>query len=225
MSWAAAADGGMMEHRHPGRRTDLDPEPAPAPAGPADRDEGRIDPVALARFEQGLAELAARERHRLGRRQLWTAHHWPEDYPERCVRIGGRWVCRRCAALYPLGILVAVVSAMGYPPWPESWDPWAIWLLSLPATMAYVGEAVGLFRYRARLQVAATLVTAVAFGRGLGYELTQRWSPEFWGPVAVFGGIWFAATIIGSRHRAGGSVPGVVHRAATATSSSSSVLK
>lgn len=135
---------------------------------------------------------------------LWLAHHWPDQYQERCFRVGSHHVCRRCAALYPVGFLVAVLAALGLPPWPVELDPLPIWLLSLPATVAFVGEAIGLFRYSARWQVGTTLVTAVAFGRGLGYELLDRWSPEFWWPVLVFGGIWFAATVYQhTRRRAG----------------------
>ncbi|MFV0525030.1 MAG: hypothetical protein ACK5RL_11070 [Acidimicrobiales bacterium] len=212
-----------MEHRHAGRPLTRDRGSGPSRPRPPARDGDDLNPEALARFERRLAEMAARERRYQGRRNLWLAHHWPDDYPDRCVRLGRRWVCRRCAALYPLGVLVALVAALGYPPWPVSWDPWPIWILSLPATIAYVGEAVGLFPYRPRIQVAATLITAVGFGRGLGYEFGQRWSPEFWGPVAVFGGIWFAATLIGSRRRAGAESGD--QSAATATSSSSSVLK
>jgi hypothetical protein len=152
---------------------------------------------AMALFEARLADMARAERERVGRRNLWLAHHHPDEYAERCVHLGSRWVCRRCASLYPLGILVAVVSAMGAAPWPESIDPWPIWLLSIPATLAYCAEAIGLIRYSAKVQVGTTLVAAVAFGRALGYEFEQRWSPEFWGPIAVFGGIWFLATMIG----------------------------
>jgi hypothetical protein len=146
-------------------------------------------------FDRRVARLRRRQEAEQGRRQLWHAHHWPTDYPTHCVRIGSRHWCRRCLSLYPLGILVAFLSALGAPPWPPSVDPAMIWLLCLPGTVAFVGEAVGVFAYRARWQMAATLITAVAFGRGLGYELDQRWSPEFWQPVAVFGGIWFLASV------------------------------
>jgi hypothetical protein len=155
------------------------------------------DNPGLALFEARLAEMGRRNRDAQARKQMWLAHHWPADYHERCVRIGGRWVCRRCAALYPFGLLVAVISALGFAPWPESLDPWPIWLLSIPATVAYCAEAVGLIRYSVKVQVATTLVAAVGFGRALGYEFVDRWSTEFWGPIAVFGGIWFAATMIG----------------------------
>ena len=159
--------------------------------------------IALAMLDLGLAQVRERETARIGRRNLWLAHHWPHDYGDRCVMLGSRPVCRRCAALYPLGFAVAFAAAAGAAPWPASLDPWPIWLLSIPGTVAYVGEAVGLFRYHVKVQVAATLITAVAFGRGLGYELVERWRPEFWGPVAVFGAIWYAATLFGRARRAG----------------------
>ncbi|MEM7321670.1 MAG: hypothetical protein AAF531_01170 [Actinomycetota bacterium] len=148
-----------------------------------------------ARFAERVAEIEEQAADRLARRHLWLAHHWPEDYPDRCVRVGSRHVCRRCAALYPLGLVVAFLAAFGLPLWPTAWDPAMIWVLCLPATAAFVGEAIGLFGYSPRWQVGATLITALAFGRGLGYELVDRWSPEFWQPVAIFGGLWFFATL------------------------------
>jgi hypothetical protein len=168
---------------------------SPGP-GPAETPDPR-QAAGLAAFEAKLAELAAREREHVGRKNMWLAHHWPEHYAERCIVLGGRHVCRRCASLYPLGLLVAVLSAGGSLPWPDGVDPAAIWLLSIPATVAYCAEAVGLIAYRPWVQVTTTLLAALAFGRALGYELLERWSPEFWGPVAVFGGIWFFATTVG----------------------------
>lgn len=148
-------------------------------------------------LDAGLARIGERERMYQARRNMWLAHHWPEHYAERCVTLGGRQVCRRCAALYPLGLLVAILSYAGAAPWPTSWDPWPIWLLSIPATVAYCAEAVGLIRYSPKVQVGTTLLAAVAFGRALGYEFEQRWSSEFWGPIVVFGFIWFVFTAIG----------------------------
>jgi hypothetical protein len=156
---------------------------------------------ALAMLDARLAMIGARERERLARKNMWLAHHWPEEYRERCVRIGSRHVCRRCAALYPLGLLIAILSLNGLTPWPTSIDPWPIWLLSIPATVAYCAEAVGVIRYDARVQVGTTLLAAVAFGHALSYELDERWSTEFWGPIAVFGGIWFVFTALGMQRK------------------------
>lgn len=158
----------------------------------------------LARLVEDLASEMHRRRQqrdeeRRATRMLWLSHHWPDSYRPRCFSIGRFHICRRCAALYPLGFTVAVLSAMVTPPWPSSWDPAAIWLLSVPATVAFVGEAVGWFRYSIHWQVGTTLLAGLAFGRALGYELVDRWSSEFWGPIAVFGGIWFFASVAASR--------------------------
>lgn len=172
---------------------------------PVDNNEsaGTGNAEALAMFDAKLAAIAATQTERIGRKNMWLAHHWPDHYAERCAVVGGRHVCRRCGALYPFGFLVAFASAYGLAPYPEAWDPIAIWILCIPATIAYCGEAIGAFAYNPRWQVGAMLVTALGFGRGLGYELVERWSPEFWGPVAVFGGLWFMFTMFGlTRKRA-----------------------
>lgn len=132
---------------------------------------------------------------------MWLSHHWPQDHAERCVLIGKTPVCRRCLALYPLGLLVAVLSALGHPPWPMTWDPAAIWILCVPPTVAFIGEVLGLFPYNRRWQIGTTLLAALAYGRALGYEFNERWSPEFWEPIAVFGGLWFFAAFYGFRNR------------------------
>ncbi|MCP4224681.1 MAG: hypothetical protein GY773_15185, partial [Actinomycetia bacterium] len=66
-----------------------------------------------------------------------------------------------------------------------------------------------------------TLAAAMAFGRALGYELIGRWHPWFWGPIAVFGAIWLAATVVALRRRGDHEDDQMV---AMASSSSSSVL-
>lgn len=205
----------------------MDDESPQEPSRRRPLEPGEANPVAEALFDLRLAEIRARETRRIGRRNLWLAHHWPDEYPDRCVKIGSRWVCRRCGALYPLSFLIAFAAAGGLAPWPSSWDPWPIWALSLPATAAYIGEAVGLFGYRPRWQVAAMLLAAVAFGRALGYELIERWRPEFWGPITVFGGTWFLATMYRAGRRSARDDrqrPAAPQSAATARSSSSSVL-
>ena len=138
--------------------------------------------------------------------ELFLSHRHPEPgsetpFGDRCVQVGTRWVCRRCSLLYPIGTVVAFLFAFGVG-WPNSWDMTAIWLLCIPATVAYCGEALGLFAYNARVQSAAMAVSALGFGRGLGYEFQDRWSGQFWWPVTVFGGLWFFSTLIGAlRHK------------------------
>jgi hypothetical protein len=153
-------------------------------------------------FLARVALIRAREERRVGWRNLWLAHHWPDRYGQRCVHLGGRPVCRRCAALYPLGLLMAWLTVAVGPPWPEGWDPWAVWLLSIPATVAYVGESLGWFGYSPRWQVGTTLVAAVAFGRALGAQWEDPGTWLFWGPIAVFGAIWLAATVAAHTRRA-----------------------
>lgn len=167
----------------------------------ASDDNGCTNPGALAMFDAKLNALAQSESDVIGRKNMWLAHHWPEHYEERCVLIARHQICRRCAALYPLGLLVALLSTVGLVPWPGSIDPYAIWILSIPATLAYCAEALGLIQYSPKVQVSTTLLAALAFGRALGYEFQQRGSSQFWGPIVVFGLIWFVFTAIGMRRR------------------------
>jgi hypothetical protein len=151
-------------------------------------------------FTAKIAEIEQRNSTDRARREMWLAHHWPDHY-ERCVVIGGRHVCRRCLVLYPLTIAVAVAAVAGVLLWPRRFDPELIWLVSIPGTLEYVAEQLGALRYRARRQMIATALTAIPLGRGMSYEFEHRWSWYFWGPLLVFGTIWFVATIIGRRTR------------------------
>ncbi len=165
---------------------------------PGDDDPLKAE-VALALFEVTLSQVRQRELERQASSSLWLSHHWPQDYAEKCVKIGRRQICRRCAALYPLGFLTALLSVIGLPLWPATLDPMMIWILCIPATIAFVGEAIGLFKYSRRWQVATMLIAALAFGKALGYELENRWSPEFWWPIAIFGGTWFLASVFSAK--------------------------
>lgn len=157
------------------------------------------DQVGLAMFELTLQQVRKREHERQAAKSIWLSHHWPDDYHTKCVKIGRRHICRRCAALYPLGFLVAILSVVGLPLWPNTLDPALIWILCIPASAAFVGEAIGLFNYSPRWQVGTTLIAAAAYGKALGYELQDRWSPEFWWPIAIFGGLWFLASVFNAK--------------------------
>lgn len=152
-------------------------------------------------FDKRLAEIEQRDRDRLASKHMWHAHHWPDEY-DRCVHVAGRPVCRRCLTLYPAAIVVAIAYLGGLLLWPTSLDPWLIWALCLPASADFVLEQTGVIRYSARRQVITTAMLAPALGRGMGYELDDTWSWEFWGPVFTFCTIWFAATMAGRSRRA-----------------------
>ena len=159
------------------------------------------DPAAPARFAAVLDAIADRERGVRAGREMWHAHHWPDEY-ERCVVIGGRPVCRRCLVLYPAAVVTAVLSLAGAGLWPTSLDHWLVWGLCLPATADFVLEQLRIIRYSARRQVVATALLAPALGRGMSHELTDAWSWTFWGPVFTFGTIWFTAALTGRSRRA-----------------------
>lgn len=164
--------------------------------------EGQLDalpPEAEARLQALLVEQraarAVEDGKRLAKRRLWHTHHWPEEY-HRCAVIGGTHICRRCLALYPVAFMAMVLQLAGVSLWPEAFDPWLIWALCIPATAEFVAEKLAGLAYSARRQAITTLVVAPALGRGLAYELDDRWHWYFWGPVLVFGGGWFAAAVL-----------------------------
>ncbi|MGI9600625.1 MAG: hypothetical protein ACR2QE_01980 [Acidimicrobiales bacterium] len=153
-----------------------------------------------ARFGEAVQAMDQRRAEERARRGLWLSHHHPEQF-DRCVRIGRHHVCRRCLTLYGVSLVVVIFSLAGLPPWPARLDTIFIWGLSVVGTMEFVAEQLGWVRYRAWRQVAATTLVALAFGRALAYELEDRWDWYFWGPILVFGTIWFAAARLGARRR------------------------
>jgi hypothetical protein len=155
-----------------------------------------LDPGAQAAFDRKLETIEQRRMDQLAERAMWRTHHWPEEY-DRCTTIAGRPVCRRCLTLYPAAIAVGIAFLLGWSLWPAAADPWLIWALCLPATADFVLEQTGTVDYSVRRQVLTTALLAPAVGRGLGYELTDSWSWEFWGPVLTFCTLWFVAATAG----------------------------
>lgn len=141
---------------------------------------------------------AGEDARRVARRRLWLSHHWPDEY-DRCTTVAGRPVCRRCLALYPVALAVMTVLAAGVVAWPDALDPWLVWVLCLPATAEFLAEKLTGAAHDPRRQVIVTVAVAVALGRGLALEIDTRWSPTFWGPVVVFGSIWFLAAASAAR--------------------------
>ena len=133
------------------------------------------------------------------RRNIWRMHHWANEH-ERCAVVAGRHVCRRCLTLHPIAIAIMVAALAGVHPWPERLDVWFIWLLCIPATAEFVAEKLFHVAYSGRRQIAVTALVGLGLGRGLAYEVDDQWTWYFWGPVLVFGSIWFLAAVTRARN-------------------------
>jgi len=114
---------------------------------------------------------------------MWLAHHYPDEY-DRCVVIGRSHVCRRCLVLYPLMIVVMVLTSglqLG-----TTVDALVVIALPLPAVVEVVLELVGVLRYDARRQIALTVLLAIGLGRGFALYLQDHLSVLFWGVVVAY---------------------------------------
>jgi hypothetical protein len=133
-------------------------------------------------------------------RVLLLSHHRPEEH-DRCFRLGGQLVCRRCAVLYPLAFLTAALSLAGLR-WPAAWDGTLLYLLPLPVTLEFLFERLGSLRYRPGRQLALTVLAAPALGRGFARYLHHPGDRLFWNMVLLFGGAGLFALLAGRRaHR------------------------
>lgn len=122
---------------------------------------------------------------------MWLSHHWPDEY-DRCVRIRGKLVCRRCLVLYPISLVAAVVLG-AVASWPERLDPWFLWLLPLPAVVEFVAEQLRLVRHSPIRLVVLTIPLAVACGRMYVRYLDDTGDTLVWNIVVVYGGACLVA--------------------------------
>jgi hypothetical protein len=156
--------------------------------------DGAARRTALDDVDAAFAEVAERRAaaaaHDRAWKSLWLAHHWPHRY-ERCTIVRGRHVCRRCLWFYSVSLLTLAAAALDLSPWPTTWDVALVWVLSIPATVEFLGGELGWWSYDARRQIVVTSVLGLAVGRGFHAELTNPGSWTFWGPVLVFGTLWF----------------------------------
>lgn len=118
---------------------------------------------------------------------LWLSHHQPEHY-DRCITVGRRAICRRCAVLYPLAFVVAALSLAGIG-WPDALDPWLLALLPLPAVVEFCLEQSGRLAYDVGRQILVTVPLAVALGRGFARYIEDPTDLLFWAMVLVYGGL------------------------------------
>lgn len=124
----------------------------------------------------------------------WLSHHDP-DHLDRCCRVGGHHVCRRCLALYPLAAAAAVAVALWPPPAPLAAA--VVWVLPVPFVADWVLEHLGRVRHSPTRQVAVTLLAAPALGVVLGLHARDPFAALAVAPALVWGGVclataWFA---------------------------------
>ena len=130
----------------------------------------------------------------VGDSPMWLSHHFADEY-DRCIVVRGKRVCRRCAVLYPLALVSAVVLGVGAK-WPDRLDPWFLWLLPLPAVIEFVGEQLRLVRHSPRRLVALTIPLAVACGGLYGRYLDEPGDDLVWNIVLAYGGACLTAGLL-----------------------------
>lgn len=131
----------------------------------------------------------------MGRDVIWLSHH-REHQHDRCVEVSGYLVCRRCLALYPLLLVVAVGFAV-LGPVGSPWMSALIWLGPVPATVDYVLLGLGRARYNARRVVVLTALAALGLGAALSYHLVSPFDRRFVVPALAFSSVWLLAALAG----------------------------
>lgn len=130
---------------------------------------------------------------------LWLSHHWAHDF-DRCIQVRGRMVCRRCAVLYPVGLLTAAALAIAGTD-ASSVPAWLLWLLPLPAVVEWTGEHLGWLRPSPRRLVVVTGLLAVACGGLYVRYLDDHTDAAFLGVFGVYGAWCIAVAVVGARRR------------------------
>ena len=130
---------------------------------------------------------------------MWLSHHWPEDH-DRCISVRGRMVCRRCAVLYPVALVVVVVFGL-WAPWPDRFDTWLLWLLPLPAVAELAGEHLGILRPHPRRLILVTVPLGVACGRLYLRYLDDLTDALVLAVVGVYGGLCTLLVLFGGSIR------------------------
>lgn len=121
---------------------------------------------------------------------LWLSHHGPEHL-DRCVSIGGRSVCRRCLALWPLtyGLLAAQILLRA--PGHSHWDV-LLPLALTPAVLDYVLVHTGLRAYDPRRIWLLQPLLAVGLARLFFRYMVSPQDPVNWivGGMVVVPAAW-----------------------------------
>jgi len=115
---------------------------------------------------------------------LLLAHHHPEDY-DRCTFVAGVPICRRCLFLYPATFLI---MGLQFTPlrFPDSLNV-LLMGLAVPATLDFILERSGALQYHPARVIIGSLLLSLPLGMEFARYLENRWDPEFWGFILVFG--------------------------------------
>ena len=124
---------------------------------------------------------------------LWLTHHQPAEL-DRCVKVGGHHVCRRCLLLWPLTFTVLVLAFAGVR-WPRAADGLLLVVLPIPAVAEFVFEHAGRWSYRPARQTVVTAALAAALGVGLDRYLHHPADALWWTVSLVYGGVCVGAAV------------------------------
>ena len=127
---------------------------------------------------------------------MWLSHH-DADHLDRCVVVGGRHVCRRCAVLYPLAVVVAVAQITGVVP--GTLGLAVMWVAPIGVVGEWIGEHLGGWAYRPRRQLALTAVAALGLGVALGRHARHPFELAAILPMLTFAAVCLAAWFAGAR--------------------------
>lgn len=134
---------------------------------------------------------------------MYLSHHFPEDY-DRCAVVGGLHICRRCLVLYPVALVAGVAISLGSW-WPDSLNPWVLWLFPLPGVIEFVLDNVGAIAYSPVRQMWLSAAGALAAGVGYSMYIQDTFDSTVWSVVAVYTTVCVAAVIVGHRRKSAAS--------------------
>ena len=122
------------------------------------------------------------------------------------MRLGRYHVCRRCAAMYPTALVVAVLQVRGVFGGP--WSSGLMWVLPLGVTAEWVLEHLGRVTYSPSRQVVVSLVASVSLGIGLGRHAVHPFEGPVVAAMATYVAVCLSAWWAGTRRGSAAADPG-----------------
>ena len=123
----------------------------------------------------------------------WLSHH-REDHAERCLRVGGWHLCRRCLALWPACFAVLVAGVV------HGWDVAGVgelagWLVLPMAEYAWVHAGAG--NYAAWRVWPLGALLGAGLGRAFHRYVLEPADPVAWGALIAVGLVGGLSLLIG----------------------------